>query len=116
MGEFEVSLSLKVEAEDRFDAARKVYALIGEATPTRYWVCNEGGVGDEVVVTADEEPERPDFSSNDNPVDLVEQLYRLGVSYGAGTTRTSEDAHQAEVDAIETRLITALSATVGGQP
>lgn len=106
MGDFEVTLTFSVKAEDRFDAAAQVYALIDANTPTLYWVCNEGGVGDEVRV------DRPTRSGGSDLAamsvhELVEDLYRLGVSFGSGKLSDGEADHKARVEDVKRRLVSA---------
>jgi hypothetical protein len=107
MGEFEVNLSFKVRAEDRFDAARRIYAMIEAAPPRTFWVCNEGGVGDEVRLTG-ERISHADIgrgATPENIFDLLEDLYRLGVQFGAGSTGLDEAEHEARVDDVKKRLL-----------
>jgi hypothetical protein len=106
MGDFEVTLTFSVKAEDRFDAANQVYALIDAQTPTAFWVCNEGGVGDEVRVDGRPRPAHEGVATQ-SVHELVDDLYRLGVSFGAGKSHDSEHDHLAKVDEIKRRLISA---------
>ena len=106
MGDFEVTLTFNVKAEDRFDAAAQVYTLIDVQTPTSFWVCNEGGVGDEVRVDRASQSDHEAFAQK-GVHELVDDLYRLGVLFGAGKSLDGEHDHQAKVEEIKRRLVTA---------
>ena len=111
MGDFEVTLTFSVNAQDRFDAARQVYVLIKNKTPSSFWVCNEGGVGDEVRIDGNggaSTGAAPEATVHE----LVEDLYRLGVQFGAGNIREVEGQHNARVDGLKRRLISAAAANV----
>lgn len=108
MGDFEVTLTFSVKAQDRFDAAKHVYRLIDAQTPTSYWVCNEGGVGDEVRVEGGLRSGNAEVAE-ESVHELVDDLYRLGVSYGAGKVGEDKQEHTARVDDIKRRLVTAAS-------
>lgn len=108
MGDFEVTLTFIISAEDRFDAARRVYGLIDAQTPTSFWVCNEGGVGDEVRVEGMPLP-RTDSLAQESVHELVDDLYRLGVAFGAAEIGDDERAHVERVKRTKRLLITAVA-------
>lgn len=103
MGDFEVTFSITVKAQDRHDAAEQVYALISKSTPTAFWVGNDGGVGDEVRVDA-APAQHHSASSAPDVTALIEDLYRLGIMQGADSDDVDSGSKAKAAD-VKARLI-----------
>jgi hypothetical protein len=105
LGEFEVTLTYRIEAEDMHKAAAKIYRMISEAPPVRYWVVNEGGVGEEIEIPADER--RIDDTGarpRDNVLDLAEELLRVGIMIGSPDVTEPEDELRQRAETIRKKI------------
>jgi hypothetical protein len=87
MGDFEVSLTYHLKAEDQHDAAQKAFRLICDMTPDCFWIKNEAGVAEEVKLDEDRKHQamargRKTIRESDLAT-LLNELLGAGIAIGA---------------------------------